>query len=146
MKYYAHSKSVYFLCITHLSSHMFCTCCFGLSFSPCFEPGTHIYDFWCSRKNNILYECRARMAMQATPRKGHSLLTMVVLTYEHNMVLLQHYLSCSYSRGRRRHYLAMWSFWRKADYFCFLIYIQRACCKKFIKILLLVITFYDYTW
>jgi len=41
------------------------------------------------------------------------------------------WLWCSYSLAR--HYLAMWSFWRRANYFCSPIYTQRACCKNFIN-------------
>ena len=93
-----------------------------------FESGTHIYDFWNSRRNNCIDQYFAWMAMQVTPREGHSLLTLL-LKYECKMVWLLCCLCCSYSLAR--HYLAMWSFWRRANYFCSPIYTRRACCKNF---------------
>jgi hypothetical protein len=41
------------------------------------------------------------------------------------------WLCCSYSLVK--HCLAMSSFWRRANYFCSRIYIQRVCCKNLIK-------------
>jgi hypothetical protein len=56
-----------------------------------------------------------------------------VLKYESKLVSLHCWLCCSYSLVR--HCLATWSFWRRANYFCSQIYIQRACCKNLINLI-----------
>jgi hypothetical protein len=117
---------------------------FGLTFCSCLSQVPIFMISGATEK--IIAFTNAVPEWLCKPRQEKvTLLTMLILTYEFSMVLLERCLLCSCSLGR--HYLAMWSFWRKANYLCSLICTRRACCKKFIKKKMLAITTCTkYTW